>query len=73
MHAHTPLPNRKSTLERPGSDVATAVIRSTDLLREGRVLLLGRADRAEVRDAATAWTGRVNTVAARTDRMDVDA
>ena len=30
-------------------------------------------DRAEVRDAAAAWTGRVNTVTARTDRVDVDA
>jgi hypothetical protein len=30
------------------------------------------ADRAEVRDAAAAWTGRVNTVTARTDRVDVD-
>ncbi|MFJ5600006.1 hypothetical protein ACIP95_18980 [Micromonospora parva] len=49
------------------------MIRSADLPREGRVLLLGLADRADVRDGATAWTGRVNTVAARTDRMDVDA
>ncbi|MEU5963365.1 hypothetical protein ABZ777_19330 [Micromonospora parva] len=67
------MPNTKATLERPGSDVATAVIRSADLLREGHVLLLGLADRAEVRDAAAAWTGRVNTVTARSDRMDVDA
>ncbi|MET8359839.1 hypothetical protein [Micromonospora sp. NPDC005171] len=43
-----------------------------DLLREG-VPLLGLADRAEVRDAAAAWTGRVNTVTARTDRVDVCA
>ncbi|MBM0202369.1 hypothetical protein JNW90_03995 [Micromonospora sp. STR1s_5] len=57
----------------PGPDVATAVIRSADLLREGRVLLLGLADSAEVRDAAAAGTGRVNTVTARTDRVDVDA
>ncbi|MDG4780073.1 hypothetical protein O7614_10520 [Micromonospora sp. WMMD961] len=46
---------------------------SADLLREGRVLLLGPADRAEVRDAAPAWTGRVNIVTARTDRVDVYA
>ena len=46
---------------------------STDLLREGRELLLDLVDRAEVRDAAAAWTGRVNTVTARTDRVDVDA
>ncbi|MET8043661.1 hypothetical protein ABZU25_22695 [Micromonospora sp. NPDC005215] len=65
--------NRKSTLERPGPDVATVVIRSADLLREGRVLLLGLADLAEVGDATAAWTGRVNTVTARTDRVDVDA
>ncbi|MGW7203114.1 aromatic-ring hydroxylase C-terminal domain-containing protein [Streptomyces sp. NPDC054837] len=43
--------------------------RSADLLREGR----GLVDRAEARDAAAAWTGRVNTVTARTDRVDVDA
>lgn len=43
------------------------------LLREGRGLLLDLVDRAEVRDAAAAWTGRVNTVTARTDRVDVDA
>ncbi|WP_433271321.1 hypothetical protein ACQPWR_22025 [Micromonospora vinacea] len=46
---------------------------SADLLREGRVLLLGLTDPAEVRDAAAAWTGRVNTATARTDRVDVDA
>lgn len=34
---------------------------------------LDLVDRAEVRDAAAAWTGRVNTVTARTDRVDVDA
>lgn len=51
----------------------TAVTRSADLLREGRELLLDLVDRAEVRDAAAAWTGRVNTVTARTDRVDVDA
>jgi hypothetical protein len=49
------------------------VTRSADLLRDGRWLLLDRVDRAEVRDAAGAWTGRVNTVTARTDRVDVDA
>ncbi|MEU2536893.1 hypothetical protein [Streptomyces iakyrus] len=48
----------------------TSVTRSADLLRESRGLLL---DRAEVRDAAAAWTGRVDTVTARTDRGDVDA
>ncbi|MCG5435220.1 hypothetical protein PSH25_003333 [Micromonospora sp. PSH25] len=63
----------KSTLERPGPEAATVVIRSADLLREDRVILLGLADRAEVRDAAAAWTGRVNTVTARRDRVDVDA
>ena len=47
--------------------------RSADLLREGRGLLLDLVDRAEVRDAAAAWTGRVDTVTARTDRVDVDA
>ncbi|MCC9704433.1 hypothetical protein E4N62_03660 [Streptomyces sp. MNU76] len=31
------------------------------------------SDRAEVRDAAAAWTGRVDTVTARTGRVDVDA
>ena len=63
----------KLTLERPDPDVVTAVTRSADLLREGRELLLDLVDRAEVRDAAAAWTGRVNTVTARTDRVDVDA
>ncbi|MGW0760726.1 aromatic-ring hydroxylase C-terminal domain-containing protein [Streptomyces sp. NPDC002814] len=43
------------------------------LLREGRGLLLDLVDRAEACDAAAAWTGRVNTVTARTDRVDVDA
>ena len=57
----------------PDPDVVTAVTRSADLLREGRELLLDLVDRAEVRDAAAAWTGRVNTVTARTDRVDVDA
>jgi hypothetical protein len=33
----------------------------------------GLVDRAEVRDAAAAWTGRVNSVTARMDRVDVDA
>ncbi|WP_374113001.1 hypothetical protein [Streptomyces sp. WAC 00631] len=61
------------TLERPDPDVVTAVTRSADLLREGRGLLLHLVDRAEVRDAAAAWTGRVNTVTARTDRVNVDA
>ncbi|MEU9662975.1 hypothetical protein [Streptomyces chartreusis] len=46
---------------------------SADLLREGRELLLDLVDRAEVRDAAAAWTGRVNTVTARTDKVDADA
>ena len=66
-------PDMKVTLERPDPDVVTAVTRSADLLREGRGLLLDLVDRAEVRDAAAAWTGRVNTVTARTDRVDVDA
>ncbi|MEU5893851.1 hypothetical protein ABZ835_44685 [Streptomyces sp. NPDC047461] len=47
--------------------------RSADLLREGPGLLLDVVDRAEARDAAAAWAGRVNTVTARTDRVDVDA
>jgi hypothetical protein len=63
----------KLTLERPAPDVVTAVTRSADLLREGRELLLDLVDRAEVRDAAAAWTGRVNAVTARTDRVEVDA
>ncbi|BFO16051.1 hypothetical protein SHKM778_24390 [Streptomyces sp. KM77-8] len=63
----------KLTLERPDPDVVTAVTRSADLLREGRGLLLDLVGRAEARDAAAAWTGRVNTVTARTDRVDVDA
>ncbi|MET7600294.1 hypothetical protein ACFYQQ_32745 [Streptomyces sp. NPDC005496] len=54
-------------------DVVIAVTRSVDLLREGRGLLLDLVDRAEARDASAAWTGRVNTVTARTDRVDVDA
>jgi hypothetical protein len=66
-------PDMKLTLERPDPDVVTAVTRSADLLREGRELLLDLVDRAEVRDAAAAWTGRVNSVTARTDRVDVDA
>jgi hypothetical protein len=52
----------KLTLERPDPDVVTAVTRSADLLREGRELLLDLVDHAEVRDAAAAWTGRVNSV-----------
>jgi hypothetical protein len=63
----------KLTLERPDPDVVTAVTRSADLLREGRELLLDLVDRAEVRDAAAAWTGRVDSVTARMDRVDVDA
>lgn len=51
----------KLTLERPGPDVVTAVTRSADLPRDGRGLLLDLLDRAKVRDAAAAWTGRVNT------------
>ncbi|MFC8668023.1 hypothetical protein [Streptomyces sp. NPDC057199] len=47
--------------------------RSADLLREGRGLPLDLVDRAEVRDAAAVCTGRVNSVTARTDRVDVDA
>ncbi|MBX9364319.1 hypothetical protein [Streptomyces sp. WAC04114] len=39
----------------------------------GRGLLLGLVERAEVRDAAAAWAGRGDTVTARTDRVDVDA
>ncbi|MFJ8943035.1 hypothetical protein ACIRG4_07055 [Streptomyces sp. NPDC102395] len=35
--------------------------------------MLDLVDRAEVRDAAAAWSGRVNTVTARTDRVVVDA
>jgi hypothetical protein len=66
-------PDMKLTLERPDPAVVTAVTRSADLLREGRELLLDLVDRAEVRDAAAACTGRVNTVTARTDRVDVDA
>jgi hypothetical protein len=54
-------------------DVKLTLERSADLLRDGRGLLLDLVDRAEVRDAAAAWTGRVNTVTARTDRVDVDA
>ncbi|MEU3932413.1 hypothetical protein AB0E85_10250 [Streptomyces sp. NPDC029044] len=54
-------------------DVVTAVTRSADLLREGRGLLLDLVDPAETRDAAAAWTGRVDTVTVRTDRVDVDA
>jgi len=49
------------------------VTRSADLLREGRGLLPDLVDRAKVRDAAAAWTGQVNTVTARTDRVDADA
>ncbi|WP_326731261.1 hypothetical protein [Streptomyces phaeochromogenes] len=66
-------PDMKLTLERPDPDVVTAVTRSADLLREGRELLLDLVDRAEVRDTAATWTGRVNTVTARTDRVDADA
>lgn len=66
-------PDRKLTLERPDPDVVTAVTRSADLLREGREVLLDLVDRAEVRDTAATWTGRVNTVTARTDRVDADA
>ncbi|MDQ1032538.1 hypothetical protein QF035_010120 [Streptomyces umbrinus] len=66
-------PDMKLTLERPDPDVVTVVTRSADLLREGRGLLLDLVDRAEARDAAAAWTGRVDTVTARADRVDVDA
>ncbi|WP_210571616.1 hypothetical protein [Streptomyces sp. GESEQ-4] len=69
----TDLDDDQLTLERPGPDVVTAVTRSADLLRERRGLLLDLVDRAEARDAAAAWTGRVNTVTARTDRVDLDA
>ncbi|WP_157881392.1 hypothetical protein [Streptomyces phaeochromogenes] len=55
-------PDMKLTPERPDPDVVTAVTRSADLLREGRGLLLDLVDRAEARDAAASWTGRVNTV-----------
>jgi hypothetical protein len=44
-------------------DVATAVTRSADLLRNVRALLLSLVDHA-----APASTARVNTVTARTDR-----
>ncbi|MGW2044690.1 FAD-dependent monooxygenase [Streptomyces sp. NPDC001858] len=57
----------------PDPDGVTAVTRSADLLREGRGLLLDLVDRAEVHDAAAAWTGRVSTVTARTERVDLDA
>ncbi|MGX1560947.1 aromatic-ring hydroxylase C-terminal domain-containing protein [Streptomyces sp. NPDC055506] len=60
-------------LERPDPDVVTAMTRSADLLRDGRGLLLDLVDRAEVRDAAPVWTGRVDTVTARTARVNVDA
>ncbi|MEV0733347.1 hypothetical protein [Polymorphospora sp. NPDC050346] len=66
-------PDRKLTLKQPDPDVVTAVTRSADLLREGRGPLLDLVDRAEVRDATAAWTARVNTVTARTNRVDVDA
>ncbi|MFF6952477.1 hypothetical protein ACFZAD_27955 [Streptomyces iakyrus] len=67
-------PDMKLTPERPDPDVVTAVTRSAeDLPREGRGLLLDLVDRAEVRDAAATWTGRVTTVTARTGRVDVDA
>ncbi|MGW3956521.1 aromatic-ring hydroxylase C-terminal domain-containing protein [Streptomyces sp. NPDC004752] len=66
-------PDMKLTLVRPAPDVVTAVTRSADLLREGRGLVLDLVDRAEVRDAAAAWTGRADTVTARADRVDVDA
>ncbi|MGW4873732.1 aromatic-ring hydroxylase C-terminal domain-containing protein [Streptomyces chartreusis] len=62
----------KQNLERSDPGVATAVAPLADLLREGRELLLDLVDRTEVRDAAAAWTGRVNTVTARTDRVDAD-
>ncbi len=67
------MPGHELTLERPSPDVVTAVTRSADLLREGRGLLLDLVDRAEAGDAAAAGTGRVNTVTAHTDRVDVDA
>ncbi|MDX3525034.1 hypothetical protein P1P75_00840 [Streptomyces sp. ID05-39B] len=66
-------PDMKLTPERPDPDVGTAVTRSADLLREGHGLLLDLVDRAQVRHAAAAWSGRVNTVTARTDRVDADA
>ncbi len=49
-------PDMNLTLERPDPDVVTAVTRSADLLRDGRGLLPDLVDRAEVRDAAAAWT-----------------
>ncbi|MER5978484.1 hypothetical protein ABT142_18465 [Streptomyces sp. NPDC001857] len=61
----TPCPDMKLTPERPDPDAVTAMARSADLLSEGRGLLLDLVDRAEVRDAAAAWTGRVDTVIAR--------
>ncbi|WP_055713890.1 hypothetical protein [Streptomyces torulosus] len=66
-------PDMKLTLERPDPDVVTAVNRSADLLREGCGPLLDLVDRVEARDAAAAWSGRVNTVTARSGRVDVDA
>ena len=50
-------------------DVVTAATRSADLLRKVRALPLSLVDHA----AAPASTARVNTVTARTDRVDVDA
>ncbi|MFF3708882.1 aromatic-ring hydroxylase C-terminal domain-containing protein [Streptomyces phaeochromogenes] len=66
-------PDMNLTRERPDPDVVTAVTRSAYLRCEGPGLLLDLVDRAEVRDAPAAWTGRVNTVTARTDRVDIDA
>ncbi|WP_409375192.1 aromatic-ring hydroxylase C-terminal domain-containing protein [Streptomyces justiciae] len=60
-------PDMKLTLERPDPDFVTPVTRSADLR-----LVLDLVDRAEVRIAAAAWSGRVNTVTARADRVDVD-
>jgi hypothetical protein len=67
------VPGREADLEQPGPDVVTVVTRSADLLHDGRGLLPELVDRAEVRDAAAAWTGWGNTVTAGTDRVDVDA
>ncbi|MFE5753434.1 hypothetical protein ACFQ7I_06935 [Streptomyces massasporeus] len=66
-------PDMKLTLERPDPEVVTGMTRSADLLREGRGLLLDLVNRAEAHDAAAAWTGRANTVTARTNRVDIDA
>jgi hypothetical protein len=56
-----------------GDDIAVDAVSHLASPAPGCGLLLDLVDRAEVRDAAAAWTGRVNSVIARTDRVDVDA